>query len=579
MNNMNKINLLDPLLSSRIAAGEVVERPASILREFLDNSIDAGSSNITVSIENGGIDKIEVKDNGDGISREDLSVIAMRHATSKIKNPNDLYTINTLGFRGEALYSISAVSKLTINTRDRESGNASSLVIDNGKRYPVTPSSLDEGTTITSEDLFLDIPARREFLKRASTEAGYCKAQFISKALAYPSVAFRFRVDGALVLSLPEVKTLKERVMTLYREYNIAQADVLYLEKEEEDYSVKIVAGNSGVKRNDRKEIRIYVNGRQVDEYSLQQAVIYGYGDLLPGGSFPYAVVYIKDKAELVDFNIHPAKKEVKIRNISDIHHTISSLLKEGIERVIPELGVQEEFSFREAAPSYSYTPPKREDETLRERFNIYPNKNPDWLKNAKEDLKPRVKEEIKEVVNEEPIKYIGQAFNLFLICQKGDELYLIDQHAAHERILYDEIIEQKHIQRLLVPIKIQTEKDEDQIIFNNEHVYTKLGIALAHTGDGEWEISALPSIAKGKENEIASFIKSNNRDEENTESELFAIIACHRAVKKGDSLDNYAARAIIEKVFQMNEPCCPHGRTFLIKVKEETLMKMVGRT
>ena len=182
---MGRINLLDPLLSSRIAAGEVIERPQSVLREFLDNSLDAEADDITVIVEGGGIDKLEVQDNGKGINREDLSLIATRHATSKIHDPDDLYEINTLGFRGEALYSISSVSKLTISSFDSSEKEASTLVIDNGKRYPVSETGPEKGTICTSEDLFLEIPARRSFLKRASTESTLCRTLLSSKALAF----------------------------------------------------------------------------------------------------------------------------------------------------------------------------------------------------------------------------------------------------------------------------------------------------------------------------------------------------------------------------------------------------------
>lgn len=610
---MGRINLLDPLLSSRIAAGEVIERPQSVLREFLDNSLDAGADDITVVIEGGGIDKLEVQDNGKGINRDDLSLIATRHATSKIHDPDDLYEINTLGFRGEALYSISSVSKLTISSFDSEEKKASTLVIDNGRRYPVEETGPVKGTICTSEDLFLEIPARRSFLKRASTESTLCRTLLSSKALAFPSVRFTLKVDGATRMQWPKANDYKERVMMLWREYGVSSADVTLLEEREEDYSITVVAGTSAVKRSDKKEIRIYVNSRPVEEFSMVQAVLYGYGELLPGGSFPYACVFINDKSELVDFNIHPAKKEVKIRNKADIHHTLSSMIKKGIERKIPEIKSVRQFYLDDAerwengekTPSYGImpsapTPIKKEEtpivyehekresrvESFEDRPTNYTPKDPEWLKKAKELKAAREKarsesviKEEKKTIEEDEIIYIGQAFDLFLICQKGDSLYLVDQHAAHERILYDELLSLKTVQQLLIPIKIEVDDATDDFLERNSYVYTKLGISLLKDKKGEWEIDAVPAVCKGIEKEIVDFIVNAKSDEHELEEKIFAVMACRAAIKMGDKVDKWAAQSILEKVFQMDEPCCPHGRTFLVKITNQSLKEMVGRT
>ena len=610
---MGRINLLDPLLSSRIAAGEVIERPQSVLREFIDNSLDAGADDITVIIEGGGIDKLEVQDNGKGINRDDLSLIATRHATSKIHDPDDLYEINTLGFRGEALYSISSVSKLTISSFDIEEKKSSTLVIDNGRRYPVKETGPEKGTICTSEDLFLEIPARRSFLKRASTESNLCRSLLTSKALAFPSVRFTLKVDGATRLQWPKATDYKERVMMMWREYGISSSDVALLEEKEEEYSITVVAGTSAIKRSDKKEIRIYVNSRPVEEYSMVQAVLYGYGELLPGGSFPYACVFINDKSELVDFNIHPAKKEVKIRNKADIHHTLSSMIKKGIERKIPEIKSVRQFylddairwengektnSFGTAPSSPEIQRPREESrvtynhekteatESFEDRNIKYTPKDPDWLNKAKE-LKAirekarndsQIKQEVKTNSDDE-ILYIGQAFDLFLICQKGDSLFLVDQHAAHERILYDELLSLKTIQKLLVPIKIEVDDITDEFLEKYSYVYTKLGISLLKEKKGEWEIDAIPAVCKGIEGEIVDFITSAKSDEHELEEKIFAVMACRKAIKMGDKVDKWAAQSILEKVFEMDEPCCPHGRTFLVKITEQSLKEMVGRT
>ena len=339
---MRNINQLSSRVAARIAAGEVIERPESILRELLDNALDAGADEIVIEIENGGIDRVKVSDNGKGITRDDLAVIATRHATSKIEKEDDLYNIKTLGFRGEALYSIASVTRLSITSFDRDEGSGNRIVIDNGERGIIEKAAISRGTIIEAENLFMDIPARRNFLKRPQSEAQSCRNLVLSRSLSNPAVSFKFYSDGALKLNFDKAESLKERVMMFYRPMGIADADVIHLKGHDEEFSIDIIATTSARFRSDRKEIRIYVNGRPVEEFSLTQAVTYGYGELLPGGSFPYAAVFINDNPELVDFNIHPAKREVKLRNLKDIHHAIVLLLKNGIERKIPEIKAEE---------------------------------------------------------------------------------------------------------------------------------------------------------------------------------------------------------------------------------------------
>ncbi len=603
---MSRINVLSPLLSARIAAGEVIERPQSVLREFLDNAIDSEADEIRVSIDGGGIDLVKVQDNGNGISRSDLALIGQRHATSKIKDADDLYTINTMGFRGEALYSISSVSKLTIRTKSKDTDEESELVIDNDKRYDITDASQRAGTVVSAEDLFKDIPARRAFLKRNATEAQLCRNLLTIKALAFPHIRFTLQIDGALRMDWPSVSTLKERVMMYYRQLGYMDGDFSEITQAEDDFSIAIIAGNSSVKRSDRKEIRVFVNNRPVEEYSLVQAVIYGYGELMPGGSYPVAALFIHDKSELVDFNIHPAKKEVKIRNIAEIHHAVSSLIKNNAERKIPTLEpVQSEFyldnSVKESFSGYVRKEEKAsaiekayKKETseapntyLEERKAEYKPQDKSWIEKAKklrENYEAKTATEPKEVIEtpaEEEIsfRYIGQAFKLFLIAEYGNELYLVDQHAAHERIIYNELLEQKSVQPLLVPLKLTVDKDTDVFLENHSHVYTSLGIMLSKIKDEEWEVNALPAVCRGIETQIVDFITSAKADEEELEAKLFAIIACKAAIKAGDEIDRWSAEALLKKVWKLKEPACPHGRTFLIKVSEERLRELVGRT
>ncbi len=599
---MGRINALDPVVAARIAAGEVIDRPQAIARELIDNAIDAGADDVTLTIEGGGITLLSVADNGEGIEKEDLPLTVQRHATSKIKTLDDLYHINSLGFRGEALYSISAVSKLTIASR-RKDKDAFTFVVDNGKDGIVTKGGPDRGTIITSENLFEEIPARRSFLKRESSEAGLCRSMLLSKAMAFPQVHFRFVQDGALRIDLPKRENLYERtldILTLDERLN--RKSFVKLEDRGELFSICLITSLPEVHRSDRSRMKVYVNGRQVEEYSLIQAITYGYGEKLPGGAYPYSVLFLEDDPEMVDFNIHPAKKEVKLRNRAEIHHTISELIKRTLPSSIPTLKANEETPDLPIAKTItSYQDRdfifRRQEHTNREsvadrvpeyRQDAKPKDN-SWLVKAKELASRQVekpaftpsaapKEELWER-DDDSVTYLGQAFKLFLICERKGKLFLVDQHAAHERVIFNELREQKSVQHLLVPIEFEVEPDIDAFLSEHGEIYTQFGISLARKEDKLWEISSLPAMARPVEKELVEYIRTKMASESEIETGLYAIVACKAAIKAGDEVDRYSAEALLEKVFELEDPACPHGRTFIITLEESELRKMVGRT
>lgn len=593
---MGKIKKLDNLVAQRIAAGEVIERPSSVIRELVDNSLDSNADEIIIYIEGGGIDKIKVIDNGSGISREDLPLAITCHATSKISSLDDLYHLNSMGFRGEALYSIASVSRLSIASKvDGEKGAV--IEVDNSDNGIVKPFSIDKGTQVTVEDLFFHLPARKNFLKRPTTEAKLCKATVIQKALSHPHFNFKFYSDGALKLDLVKRDTLAQRVLDILAiENNFSKNDFITAKIEETDYSIELIASKPSLYRSDRSGIKIYLNNRQIEEFSLVQAVTYGYGELLPGGSFAYAYVFISDNPELVDFNIHPAKREAKIRNLAAIHHSISTLVKSSIPRVfntfVSDNFHQPDLTVLDKEPQIKYENESKKvfnqsfpQMAERPSFSLSNSKTrpaPAWLDKAKELLNHNIKP-VEDVniweADKKEFVYIGQAFNLFLIAQKEDKLYLVDQHAAHERIIYDELKELKDIQKLLVPIEFEVDMDVDHFLSQNSSLYSAFGIEIEKIEDKLWTLTALPALMRPVEKQIIDFIQTRVGDMEELESGLYAITACKAAIKAGDRVDNYTANAILEKVFQMKNPCCPHGRTFISILTEEELRKMVGRT
>ena len=564
---MSEIKKLDPRLSSRIAAGEVIERPQSVARELIDNAIDAHADEIALSLTGGGIDELVVTDNGKGIMKEDLPAAVLQYATSKISEPDDLYHIHTMGFRGEALHSVAAVSRLTISS-SYKGESPWTLCVDNNEVFPLTPGGPDRGTIVKVENLFSQIKARRSFLKRPSSEANLCRNMLLSKAMAFPEIHFTFIQDGAIRADLPKRSTLFDRVMDILTlDESFSRKDFIYLEKECADFSIRLVTSLPGIHRSDRSRIKVYVNSRAVDEYSLVQSVVYGYGEILPGGAFPYSVLFIDDNPELVDFNIHPAKKEVRLRNKAEIHHEVHTLIHSSLPRQIPTIVKKDEQAWLEpvARSTTSWTDAdftrdsirhdtftdhrKRTDESVSEKPS-----DPQWLEKAKELFTKKREAKGEPVYEKTAVRqedfwkpdektdftYLGQAFRLFLVCTKGDDLYLVDQHAAHD---------------------------------------TQYGISLAQKDDRLWELTSIPHSAKENEDRLVSFIKNAVGSEDEIEAGLYSLVACRGAIKAGDFVDDITAKALLEKVFSLEDPVCPHGRTFVIRISQKELRQMVGRT
>ncbi|MDY0290297.1 MAG: DNA mismatch repair endonuclease MutL [Sphaerochaeta sp.] len=594
------IKLLNPLVAQRIAAGEVIERPASVMRELLDNALDANSTTILASVVEGGLEEITVIDDGDGIAEEDLPLLCESHATSKVSSLDDLYQLSTMGFRGEALYSIAAVATITLASSYKGASSAS-ITIDNGQKGPIIPGGPDRGTKVTVRGLFKEIPARRQFLKRPSTEATMCKNILLEKALPFPKRSFKFYTDGKLRLDLPAT-TRKGRVLdALTTSQNIVPSEMLELHESAARFSLYAVTSSPAIFRSDRSHIKIYINERPIEDYALVQAVTYGYGELLPGGSFPYCYLFITVDPTLVDFNIHPTKREAKLRNKAEIHHQIVSMIASQVKRTLPRLikEVQTNLPDRQeslfSAPnhsSFSPDPSPRHTPFSHEKGHTYAQQSkpsdPLWFQKAKEALEEnrmetsRKSEEVDiwaEQTQEASFTYLGQAFNLFLLAQKGEDLFLVDQHAAHERILFDKVRLRVDVQTLMIPVEFEVERDVDAYLQEKLDVYLNLGIKLERKEPLEWQLLTIPAMYRSIEQEVVAFIQGHSGDAKEIEKGLYAIVACHAAIKGGDSVDRTTAVELLRQVFALEEPTCPHGRTFVVRLNKDELARAVGRT
>jgi len=588
---MGSIKILEKYVALKIAAGEVIDRPASVLRELLDNSIDAGSSEISVYIESAGMKEIRIIDNGAGMDEEDLKLSVMQHATSKIETVEDLFNIHTLGFRGEALSSIAASSRLEITTAQNNSSMGNMLKTDSSGEVTIATSASRKGTTISVKDLFYAIPARKQFLKNPSAETNLCKNIFFEKAAAKPDITFKLYIDGVLVQMLG-VTTLRERIFECY---NSAFRDKVFLyETEETDYgkyTIKGVAADPAIYRNDRKYIHIYLNGRRIHDYSLIQAVIYGYSEFMPGGHFPLAFIFIKNDPALVDFNIHPAKKEAKIKNIQQIHHSITDTLKKTIRNNSPAANIKSETFFPNNIPgnnvSRSFAKPEQQDFTnmvYDKSYTIYRSDKP--LKGVLPEIERSIPAGsttlnpsdtfLSPQEEAETVKYLGQLFNIFLLCEKNDSLYVIDQHAAHEKSIYESLISKKpEVQKLLVPLYLPENMTLTPKVIDD---YKNTGIIIEQDDTGNYFIDSLPDILSNIKNDIIAVISESPGNIDEVQKKLFSTAACKKAIKGGEILSDMEAKAIIETAFSLKSPYCPHGRPIWKRIMKSELLEQINR-
>lgn len=573
---MAKIHVLDPLVAQRIAAGEVIERPSSVVRELIDNAIDAEATEITIQLVDGGKERLTVIDNGKGISKEDLPLVFQSHATSKVATLEDLQKLFTMGFRGEALYAIASSALVNISSGEY------TYSVNNGTEGTLLPSSKIEGTKVVVEKLFETIPARRLFLKRGATEFLMCRNVMIEKAIAFENITFKL-YDGQTLKVELLAKEKKERILdVLSNNKNVTRGEFVEMNKELKDFSLYALSSIGGSYRSDRSHIKVYINNRPVDEYSMVQAITYGYGETLPGGAYPYAYLFIDVDPSLVDFNIHPTKREVRLRNKAEIHHQVVVMIKEQLKKELPTATFKQQevkqFSFETSKPTYSHTP------SFTKEASISKDKVPQddsWFEKARQLLSD--KEEIYHPKETQALvydfRYLGQIFDTFLVVEKGSSLYLIDQHAAHERLLYDQIRDEGGIQRLIVPIEFEVDRSIDDFLLENGSLYSSYGLDLKKVDDLLWALESLPSLWKSIESDVITFLQGNSSGViSELEKKLYSNIACKAAIKANDKIDYTAAHHLIEGVFNLDHPVCPHGRVFVVEVTKESLYKSVGR-
>ena len=577
------IALLPLHVARRIAAGEVIERPASVARELIDNSIDAGARSVSLAYRDGGLSLLRVHDDGRGMGAADLGLCWKAHATSKIRSVEDLERSTTLGFRGEALGSIASVSDLTVVSRTRDGEHAHRVEVRFGDATAPTVAAAGAGTTVEVRNLFANLPARRGFMGSAQAESVAIRNAAADKIIAFPEL--RFEVAGSSGGGKTyAVASAIERVAVVYGPA-APPAALHELTGTGEGFSYRIVAAEPAIVRRDRRLIRSFINRRRIWEFQLTQAIEYAYRDVQHGGVFPVAALFVTIDPSLVDFNIHPAKREARIRNLHDLRQRVIESLRTFLRTwAVQAVRLDTELAFGPApnraneadgAPprptavpdrSPAPNPPPRDATVARSRKTA----RRSWTAAA---------ESVPTYCAVEPgLRYVGTLFETFLIVERGDTAVLIDQHAAHERLLYDRFRAATDAQRLLVPEPFTTDARQERSLAAHLGEYTALGIELERRGENRWLLAAIPSAYRGNTEDLIATILDDGWLNERFERDFLAELACKAALKAGDYLDAMTALDVARRVLALAEPRCPHGRPLWIELGRADLERLIGR-
>lgn len=604
------VRVLREDVARRIAAGEVIDRPAAIVRELMDNAVDSGAGSVSVEIRGGGITLVKVTDDGFGMDRDDLENCATPHATSKIVEADDLSTLSTLGFRGEALASIAAVSSLSVL-----SGNLKMSISNGGPRKIEGAAQFQggKGTCVSASDLFSDFPPRRKFLKRPASETMACREIFVEKAMARPDISFRLTVDGEIRLDLPKTEKISKRLSDALemREKSSSLHEISAGGREGDGktpWSATIVLGEPSVRRGDRRSIFVYVNGRRIQEYSLIQAIEYGCQGFFPNGTHPVAALFASVDPALVDFNIHPAKREAKFKDISSLHHGVSVAVR-SFYRSLSIPGAEEKaegvLARNSAAVEFSRNHEVQNSE-VREKFIGQFAGEKRGLKVADGGLSsrflkfdtsrekmsadlPRTGESENRLFGgENPaspknFRYVGRAMETFIMAEKGGILYFIDQHAAHERMIFDEMMEKsagRGRQELLIPYTIETSDEaSEKYVEGLLQRLDESGFSGKKRESGTFEFSTVPAYWKGTQEDLRAALLDDMAEPERILYKIFASCACRRAVMQGTEISDDTAKKIAGAALDLPDPHCPHGRPVWFTMTKEQMFSRVRRT
>jgi len=607
---MGRIALLPDEVASQVAAGEVVERPASVVKELVENSLDAGATRIEIAIARGGSSLVRVVDNGFGMDRDDALLSLERHATSKIRTGDDLANIHTLGFRGEALPSIASVSRFRLATRPADAIEGTEILVNGGKMDTVRACGEAPGTLVEAKHLFYNLPARRKFLRTENTEASHVQHQLMLQALGHPEVGFVLVRDQAVIFQLPPTRSLATRISDLRGEEIMKQ--LIEIEPATvAGISIRGFLGKAGISRPTRSEQIIFVNGRAVDNLTIQHALREGYHTALMKGQYPLVFLFLDLDPADVDVNVHPAKREVRFRNPDTVRHALAETVRKTLdsdrghwsqafvsprsapspeagEPVAPLVPLVEQFALRKDWHEFPSAPQKLERTSPPE---IYASATISPVPNeAKAAPVATFSPEGKEAPASE-FRVLGVLGKLYILMENEEGLVLVDQHAAHERILFERLRRETETagvpcQRLLIPIVLRLPpKDYDWLLLNAPSLQ-KMGFSVEAFGELTLKIDGIPQFLRMEDpaNTIRQLVDELRSLTSNTSrlrlgEDVIAKTVCRYAVKANDHLHSAEIGQLVKDLLACELPyCCPHGRPTMIQIGYSELEKKFGR-
>ncbi|WP_105616055.1 DNA mismatch repair endonuclease MutL [Vallitalea okinawensis] len=660
---MRSIQLLDQHTINKIAAGEVVERPSSVVKELVENAIDAKSSAITVEIKDGGIAYIRISDNGIGIPKEQVRTAFLRHSTSKIKDEVDLQTIGTLGFRGEALASIAAVAQVEMMTKTRDTLTGIRLVIEGGKVIIEEEIGCPEGTTLIIRNLFYNTPARRKFLKRPGTEGSYISDLMNRVALGHPEISFKYMNKSKVALHTSGNNNLKNAIFNVYGK-NLVK-DLMEVEGTSEHFNLKGFVGKPAICRGNRTFESYYINGRYIKSKIVEKALHDAYKDFIPPNNYPVVVLHFTIDPKQVDVNVHPTKMEVRFQEEDQIYDLVKNTINQKLinDNIIPEIKLhKEKFIAKEEVKEYvpeafeiknkkleeesskvreveekslkqvshvnqvepnniqqktetsamisGTTVPKTE--LVQEKHQVESNESKELkiTEDSNEHNSSLLNNPVNDQIKEEPkveestqldmdlnslqkqlddFKIVGQVFNTYWLIEKDQKMFIVDQHAAHEKVLYERIKASRHhennTQILLKPIVVNLQEAESLLIKAHLKIFKQFGFEIEDFGNNAYIIRGVPYIFntvldnKVFTDMLDGLIEEERQIEDDMLAEKIALMSCKAAVKGNNRMSLPEVKSLMSQLFTLENPYnCPHGRPTIISMTKYELEKKFKR-
>ncbi len=612
---MSIIRVLPENISNKIAAGEVIERPASVVKELVENAIDAGADKITVNIEDAGLKSIAVTDNGCGMDEDDALLCIEPHATSKIFHDADIFNIVTFGFRGEAIPSIASIAKFTLRTRRHEALEGMEVIVHGGKVVSAIPKGCAPGTEMIIRDLFFNTPARKKFMRTKSTEEKHIHETLMMLSLPYPHISFELYMDGRTVFSSPGHDTLPPRLNTFFgKDFSKAMLPVDFSDR---DITVTGYVARHGFTRTSRREQRIFVNGRPVEAPAIYDGIRNGYGSLVEKGRFAPVILFLQVSPAMVDVNVHPAKREVRFHNSRNISQTITEAISVILRHsAAPTISVDTALPLKSIlkGAGISYIP--REEEPEFDFREPVPDNTPENRYEAPSFTTSAPKPNISHVAtpardsgavygtayqdaNRQPgravaiegfgeLKILGFLDNTYMLVQADNGLIVIDQHAAHERVMYEKLLKGsgavESSQQLLLPITLELSRPETMFIEKNHATFLQLGFDIEPMGNNTVLINAIPAslhqnCAGNVIRDLLTDLIEHESPSRETDLAIIARAACIAAVKAHDHLSMEEAGSLLLQLAACDLPfSCPHGRPTIINISFAELEKRFGR-